>query len=159
MLNAKEQETRNLNRRCFLIILEAIQYLTRQGIPFRGHGSDEDSNFSQLLKMQSKNFPEIENWLQRKQDKFTSHDVQNELLTIMSKNVTRNLLEDIRPNLYALISDEYTDVSNKEQLLFCLRWVNDELEVFENFRVSMRSLTSRVQQSLAPLRISCCDLI
>ena len=29
--------------------------------------------------------------------------------------------------------DEYTDVSNKEQLPFCMRWVNNNLEVSEKF--------------------------
>ena len=29
--------------------------------------------------------------------------------------------------------DEYKDVSNKEQLTFCMRWVNNDLEVSEKF--------------------------
>ena len=41
----KEKEERELNRRCFMAILDSIQYLARQGIPLRGHGSDEGSNF------------------------------------------------------------------------------------------------------------------
>ena len=39
-----------------MAILDSIQYLARQGIPLRGHGSDEDSNFFQLLMMKSKEF-------------------------------------------------------------------------------------------------------
>ena len=30
--------------------------------------------------------------------------------------------------------EECTDVSNKEQLTFCIRWVNNDLEVSENFQ-------------------------
>ena len=34
---------------------------------------------------------------------------------------------------YALIADEYTDISNKEQLSICFRWVNNDLEAKEDF--------------------------
>ena len=35
--------------------------------------------------------------------------------------------------MFSLICDEYTDCSNKELLTFCLRWVTDNLDVFEHF--------------------------
>ena len=44
LFDNKEKEVRELNRRCFMAILDSIQYLARQGILLRGHGSDEDSN-------------------------------------------------------------------------------------------------------------------
>lgn len=63
-------------------------------------------------------------------DKFISQEVQNELLAILSKDVISTLLEDIRPNLYFIISNEYTHVSNKKLLPFCLQWVSEIIEVF-----------------------------
>ena len=56
LFDNKEKEALELNRRCFMAILDSIQYLARQGIPLRGHGSDEDSNFFQLLMVKSKEF-------------------------------------------------------------------------------------------------------
>jgi len=52
----------------------------------------------------------------------------------MAQHVLREKLAEIRENqLFALMADEYTDVSNKEQLSFCLRTVSDDLEVKEDF--------------------------
>ena len=52
-----------------------------------------ESNFIQYLKKRSKSVPELKNWLENKQDKFTSHDAQNEVLNIMANNVIRDLLK------------------------------------------------------------------
>ena len=59
--------------------------------PLRGHGSDEDSKFFQLLMMKSKEFSELKAWLEKKQGKFVTHDIQNEILAIMSNSVLRSL--------------------------------------------------------------------
>ena len=68
-----------------------------------------------------------------KKEKYISHDIQNELLSIMSHQVLNKLLVSIRDTMFSLICDEYTDCSNKELLTFCLRWVTDNLDVFEHF--------------------------
>ena len=132
LFDNKENEAQKLNRRCFMAILDSIQYLARQEIPLRGHGSDEDSNFFQLLMMKSKEFPELKAWLEKKQGKFVTHDVHNEILTIMSNSVLRSLLKKIEGNIYSTMCDEYTDCSNHEQLTFCLRWV-EALKAHETF--------------------------
>ena len=36
-------------------------------------------------------------------------------------------------DFFAFIADEYTDVSNKEQLTICIRWIDKSLEVHEDF--------------------------
>ena len=45
----------------------------------------------------------------------------------------RNLSEPARSCIFSVMCDEYTDVSNKEQLTFCMRWVNNDLEVSKKF--------------------------
>ena len=66
--------------------------------------------------------------------KYTHHDIQNELLEIMAHFVLHGKIEEIRENgFFSIMVDEYTDVSNKEQLSFCLRSVNENLEVQEDF--------------------------
>ena len=77
-----------------MAILGSIQYLARQGIPLRGHGSDEDSNFFQLLMMKSKEFPELKAWLEKKQVKFVTHGVKNEILTTMSNCLAKPIKEN-----------------------------------------------------------------
>ena len=132
LFDNKEKEAQELNRRCFMAILDSIQYLVRQGIPLRGHGSDEDSNVLQLLMMKSKEFPQLKVWLEKKQGKFVTHDVQNKIVTIMSNSVLQSLLKKIEGNIYSTICDEYTDCSNHEQLTFCLCWV-EALKAYETF--------------------------
>lgn len=35
--------------------------------------------------------------------------------------------------MFCTIADEYTDLSNKEQLTLSLRWVDDDLQAHEDF--------------------------
>ena len=71
--------------------------------------------------------------LKKKKKKDISHDIQNELLSIMFHQVLNKLLVLITDNMFSLNCDEYTDCSNKMLLTFCLRWVTDNLDVFEDF--------------------------
>ena len=59
---------------------------------------------------------------------YLHHDYQNELLHIMSQHALRQLLERIfHSRFFAIMCDEYTDVGNKEQFSFCIRWVKNQL--------------------------------
>ena len=71
-------------------------------------------------------------WLEKKQGKFVTHDVQNEILTIMSNSVLRSLLKKIEGKIYSTMCDEYTDCSNHKQLIFCLHWA-EALKAHETF--------------------------
>ena len=51
----------------------------------------------------------------------------------MSNTILREILDDVRGNMFSIMADKYTDVSDKKQLTFYLRWVYDNLEVFEKF--------------------------
>ena len=45
--------------------------------------TDDESNFiQQLLKLRGKDQPLLLKWLERKEDKYTSHEIQNELLPL-----------------------------------------------------------------------------
>ena len=72
-------------------------------------------------------------WLERKEDRCTSHDIQNEIIAIMANYVIRDLVSEIRGGFFSIICHEYTDISNKEQLTICIRWVDKELEAHEDF--------------------------
>lgn len=65
--------------------------------------------------------------------KYTSHDIQNEICAIMSHQIIGNIMEDIGVKIFSIIAHEYTDISNKEQLTLCLRWVDDNLQAHEDF--------------------------
>ena len=65
--------------------------------------------------------------------KFTHRDYQNELLNLMANEVLRTKLNAIKQSkFYSTMCDEY-DVANKEQLSFCLRWIDENLCAREDF--------------------------
>ena len=121
-----------LNCRCFVKIVETLQFLTRQGLALQRDNSDDDSNFIQTLKLRAKDIPQLTNWMKRKQNKFMSHDIQNEIIQIMVNQITRDITAN-RNNFYSIICDEYTDISNREQLSFCIRWVDKFLVAHGEF--------------------------
>ena len=71
--------------------------------------------------------------MKRKQNKFMIHNIQNKIIQTMANQLTRDITANIRDNFYSIIWDEYTDISNKEQLLFCIRWVDKFLVAHEEF--------------------------
>ena len=138
-LSNEHQHEQLENRQCFLKILSNIQFLARQGLPLRGHGSEIDSNFIQLLKLRAQDDPRIDRWLVKRTDKYTSADIQNEILKVMSlKVMSLNVLRTVVSALHSaqfvsIMVDETTDASNTEQVVICLRWVDSGLEAYEEF--------------------------
>ena len=66
-----------------MVIFENLRYLGREGFSLRVH-NDLKSITYQLLLLQCKNIPDLNNWLLKKKGKCTDHDIQNELLKIIS---------------------------------------------------------------------------
>ena len=72
--------------------------------------------------------------IQRKKDKYTSPEIQNEILSIISDQIIRSLAAEIRhSHFFALLADETTDASNRQQLVVCIRWIDDGLQAHEDF--------------------------
>lgn len=136
MLNEELEGSRKIERKYFIKVMETVQTLARQGIAFQG--DDGNDNFQQLLLLRGKDDPEVVKRVHtesRKFRKYTHDQYQNELIDIMAQHVLRLKLAEIRGSqFYSIMADEYTDISNKEQLSLCLRWVNpNELKVYEDF--------------------------
>ena len=94
------------------------------------HGKTEkESNLMQLLNLLAEDNKDLEHWLKGSGDKYLSHDIQNEICTLMSNDVLRKILSNMRGSHFALIADEYTNISNKVQPTLCLRWIEDDLTV------------------------------
>ena len=51
----------------------------------------------------------------------------------MKHQILRDLTDEMRDSFNATICDEYTDISNKEQLTLCLRWVDELFNIHEDF--------------------------
>ena len=99
----------------------------------RGDTNDE-SSFIQLLKLREKDQPLLLKWFsERKDDRYTSQDIPSEIIAIMANHVIRDLVSEIKGGFSSIICDEYTDISDKEQLTICIRWVDKEFEANEDF--------------------------
>ena len=127
---------RKMERQYLKIIMESLQYLVRQGIPLRGKEEGND-NFIQLLLLQGKDHPFIIERLTSTREHgslYVHRNYQNDLINIMPKQLLRKKLFDInRSSMFCLMCDEYTDVSNKQQLSMCVRWIDDSLYPHEDF--------------------------
>ncbi len=101
----------------------------------RGDGSGElDSNFYQMLKLKWEENPKVNNWLKKKTNKYTSHDIQNEILKVMAMRVLRNIGNSVQSSPFiTILIDETTDTSNREQVTLVFRSVSDKLDVAEDF--------------------------
>lgn len=94
--------------------MNCLRYLARQGIATKGtHGED---NFIHLLNLVGTKDSTLTKRLQQASQKFIYHDVQNDLLDIMTKQVLSKKLETIRKrHFYSITCDERTDCGNIEQ--------------------------------------------
>ena len=67
MLSKQVKTERVKNRECFILITNSLRHLARQGLLLRGDGDESNSNFKQLLKLLSKDFPHLSAFLAKKQ--------------------------------------------------------------------------------------------
>ena len=107
--------------------LSSLKYLLRQGL---GH-TEQEGNLVQLMLLRCEDCPCLEQWLVAK--KYLSHEILGELVGLMAKYILRKILSDIREAaVFALIVDEATDVSQKEQLCITVRWVDYHFSIHED---------------------------
>ena len=158
MLSSKVAIDKQNNRNYLLRVLSSIKYLARQGLPLRGDGDDSTSNFYQLMRLRGEDHPEIFTFLEKKQLKYTSHEIQNEMLSIMAQRILRGIVKQIQSStFFSLMVDETTDVSNREQVVLVFRRVADNLTVHEDFfglyqtdTIDAKSPCSSHQRCIAP---------
>ena len=113
-------------RQSLLKQLSALRYLLRQGLAIRNDHAG-GSNLTVLLQTV---LGEGE-WVQ--DSRYQSPEIVSELIEIMGHDVLRSILSDIRgQQWFALLADETRDVSNREQLVVCIRWVSDCYEISED---------------------------
>ena len=69
---------------------------------------------------------------------YTLPEIQNEILEVMSLQVLREIAQHLQSSviyiyIYIIMADEAADIFNKEQLVFCIRSVDDNLAPHEEF--------------------------
>ena len=145
------------NRQVLYQILSIIQYLCRQGLPLREDNDETDSNFKQLLLMKAENDLNLALWLQRKENVYTSEDIQNEMLKVMGLQVLREVSADLHASPFLTIM---ADETTKEQVTLILRSANNELEVHKEFlrlyhvaAIDAATLTAAIKDALVRMNL------
>lgn len=126
------------NREVVKIIFETIIYLARQNISFRGHAESLTSlnrgNFLEMLKLLSKHHAllschlrKIEDSKNRNRRTFLSNVSQITMSCILGELIRANILKSVKSaQVFSIMIDTTTDVSNLEQFSLVLRFVNDQ---------------------------------
>ena len=84
------------------------------------------------MLLRSEEHSKIAEWIKGKE--YSSPAIQNEIIEVMALGVVKQISSNIQNALvYTMMADGSSDVSNKEQVVVCIRWVNDELIAHEEF--------------------------
>ena len=126
----QEEDDREQNRKIIEILLDITKTLGRQGIAFRGHGSDDDGNFRQVVKLVSKYCPELQHWLNTTRLRpyhvtYLSAESQNEFIQLIGNQIQQRVIENIKDaGMYSVMADTTPDVSHKDRLAIACRYVD-----------------------------------
>lgn len=102
-LNESKRVDMQKARGALLRIITSIAFLAKQGLAIRGK-TNNTSNFSQLLILRASDSTELSSWSARTRYKWTSHDIQNELLQLLANDVLQELLSHIQEAKFFLLS-------------------------------------------------------
>ena len=113
----------------------------QRNIPYRGHNWDkitkrEDGNFDLLVHWKAEDKPVLKQHFASAayNAKYLSPDIQNEINYIAGEGVLEVILSKTRSaKWFSIMADECTDVANLEQMAVCIRFVDANNIVNEEF--------------------------
>ena len=136
MLSQAAASEKKNNSEYLLKIISSICFMGRQGLPLRGDGPHMiwiPTSINYCFREQ-RTFKALMFLWRKKQIKYTSHEIQNELRSIKTLQVIREIASQIQYVPYfTMMIDEAKDLANIEQVALVIRSVNDNLAVTERF--------------------------
>ena len=139
------------NRKVLLSIIDAIKTIGKMGVPLRGHR--DDSRYQPDVG-EPVHHPGVGNFIEfinfavqqgnqtlghhlkicSSRETYASKTTQNLLLACCYDIMTETIIGRVKEEkFYFVICDEAFHSSNKEQLSFCLRYLNDDGDICEDF--------------------------
>ena len=111
--------------------LRCIKFLLLQGLAFRGNDESEESsnrgNFIELLKFLAGNSDEVNKYVLNNAPgncTLTSPKIQKQIIHCCAIETRKKIIEELGDEPYAILADESSDISHKEQLALCLCYVD-----------------------------------
>jgi hypothetical protein len=120
--------------------LRCLRFLLNQGLAFRGHNESEDfrnrGNFLELLKWLASNNEEVDKYVLHNTSgncSLTCPDIQKEIIQCCAIKTRKKIIKELGDDHYAILVDEASDVSHRQQLATCLRYVDKLERLCEHF--------------------------
>jgi hypothetical protein len=120
--------------------LRCIKFLLQQGLAFRGHDENEDSsnkgNFLELLEFLAENSEEVHKYVLKNapgNSILIIPKIQNEIIQCCALETRKKIIEELGDEPYAILADESSGISHKEQLAICLGYVDQSGRPCEHF--------------------------
>lgn len=148
------------NRYRLLGSVRSAGFCLENSFPFRGHNESETSLskgvYLSVLKLISENNPEIGKYTlgnAEKNHKLTSPKIQKEIIDCFAKEVTKLLCEEIKDDVFGLLVDESSDVSQKEQMAVVVRYI-DKLGVVKESLIGVAHVENTSSSTLKEAVVS-----
>ena len=132
--------------------IECLRWLILQGLPCRGHDENQVSlnrgNFIELLKFYAKGRPDVEDVVldnAPRNCQMTGPSIQKDIINACAKETTKAIIAEIDDECFAILADESADISDKEELSVCLRYVSKSGGVVECFLGIVHVLLLKMQ--------------
>ena len=121
------------SRQVLLKLISSVKYLAENGLALRGKNNLE-GNYNSLLLLRSEDDPLLKNWLERSHRNYSSPQIQNEILQLMSNEIINQICKDVNSNSvqFAIIIDGTQDIQGNEQEAICVRHVTNSFEIHED---------------------------
>lgn len=152
-------ENVRLNRNFMKVVVQAVIYLAKQELPFRGHDEQVSShnrgNFKELLQtLLSVSSDEVRNQYNKIKCVFSgeSKTIQNELIECISDYVCNQIKKEVNEtDFFSLQIDDATDVGQNCQCSIIVRFVTSHGKLVERFLGFYDVSSDRTAQALFEL--------
>ena len=140
------EKQREHNRKVLHRLLDVILFLATQNLAFRGHRETRfscmgktqanEGNFLELIRLLSKYDGVLAKHIStaKRTKLYMSPQIQNDFIRALAQEVESFIVNEVKQaHFYGIILDTTIDISHKDQLSFCLRYVDELLGIHERF--------------------------
>lgn len=126
----EEERQLAFNTEVVKVLADVSRTLARQGLAYRGSGSEESSNYQQIVQLVARHNPVVRRWLDDSKLRpyhttYLSPTAQNEFIQLIGQEVRNTIIGQVRENgFYSVMADTTPDVSHKDMLSVVIRTVD-----------------------------------
>ncbi|XP_029342231.1 zinc finger MYM-type protein 1-like [Acyrthosiphon pisum] len=150
------------------ILFDVSRTLARQGLPFRGDRDEKNGNFNQLVLLLSRHCPVMKTWIEEAKFRpyhvnYMSHNSQNEFISLLALETKKQIVNEVNAaKMYSVMADTTPDLSNRDQMSVCVRYVDSSGKVLERLlellEVTDKTGKGTAQNICEVLTKNCLDL-